>query len=1022
MNYKSGSQWRKWDLHVHTPESIENRFAGSNKEEKWDRYIANLEQLTPEVKVLGINDYLFIDGYRRILQYKQAGRLSNIETVFPVIEFRVKKFAGNKDFKRVNFHVIFSNEISCDLIQSQFLNGLQGKYKLAPGLSGIEWNGIITPESLADLGRTIKSTVPVGELGSYGSDLVEGFCNLNLDEEEIIKILRENSYLKSNHILAIGKTEWDSLAWGDSSIAEKKDIINKVDLVFISSATTADYERARKKLVEQGVNSRLLDCSDAHHNIDSDQKDRIGKCFTWIKSDTTFSGLKQAVLEFDERVYIGERPSILTRVRDYPTKYIQSLSVRKVSDSEMPEVWFEGIEPIPLNSQLVTIIGNKGSGKSAIADIIGLCGNSQSYRYNSFLTPDKFLKHKPIDRASSYLASITWASGQQTPECLLSSTIDENSTEMVKYLPQSYLEKLCSEELEGVNFEGELKEVVFSHMSVADRLGQKDFDAYLEYRSSEISNSIDALHSALHDLNSTIADLEQHLHPSYASGIEQKIKIKQDELLAHQQTKPSPVEMPAEHDTYQEQNKDRYEELEALKTLRQTVLAKIDSAQKDEAIKKRKISDLGIYCEKFTEVERYLQNILDEFGPPLDEYDIRITDILTYNIDMAKIASIIEKERISLKAIEESLDPLLDNSLISQREECESKIHNLVESLSEPYQKYQTYQKELEDWRAREAEIVGDCEKYETLRYFENEREIIKTTLPKLLEEKVRDRLAIVHQIYQKKETIIGLYKMAYDPVMQLIRDNKMEMGEFNLSFDAQLTVNSFIDHFLEYINQSVKGTFCGKDNGYSQMKRIMDDAEYHDVMSLDLFLSALEQAMCTDCRDGMDLEVRFTTEQLRKGVGLVDYYDFIYGLDYLMPSYRLRLGSKELSELSPGERGSLLLIFYLLLDKSNVPLIIDQPEENLDNQSVYDIIVKFIKKAKDRRQVIVVTHNPNLAVVCDSDQVIRVMIDKENGNRFSWIAGAIENKEINDEIVRILEGTMPAFWNRKQKYENVSR
>jgi len=135
-----------------------------------------------------------------------------------------------------------------------------------------------------------------------------------------------------------------------------------------------------------------------------------------------------------------------------------------------------------------------------------------------------------------------------------------------------------------------------------------------------------------------------------------------------------------------------------------------------------------------------------------------------------------------------------------------------------------------------------------------------------------------------------------------------------------------------------------------------------------------------------------------------------------------LKLSGKELTELSPGERGALLLIFYLLLDKGDIPLIIDQPEENLDNQSVYNILVKFIKKAKARRQVIIVTHNPNLAVVCDAEQLIRVHIEKENKNKVTFISGAIENKEINNEIVKILEGTKPAFTNRKLKYENVSK
>ena len=109
--------------------------------------------------------------------------------------------------------------------------------------------------------------------------------------------------------------------------------------------------------------------------------------------------------------------------------------------------------------------------------------------------------------------------------------------------------------------------------------------------------------------------------------------------------------------------------------------------------------------------------------------------------------------------------------------------------------------------------------------------------------------------------------------------------------------------------------------------------------------------------------------DQMKKGKGkdLKSFYDFLFALDYLKPRYVLKMGDKELNQLSPGEKGTLLLIFYLLVDKADIPLIIDQPEHNLDNQTVYDVLVPCIKEAKKRRQIIIVTHNPNLAVVCDA-------------------------------------------------------
>ena len=120
---------------------------------------------------------------------------------------------------------------------------------------------------------------------------------------------------------------------------------------------------------------------------------------------------------------------------------------------------------------------------------------------------------------------------------------------------------------------------------------------------------------------------------------------------------------------------------------------------------------------------------------------------------------------------------------------------------------------------------------------------------------------------------------------------------------------------------------------------------------------------------------------------------------------------------LSPGERGLLLLTFFLLADTSNAPLILDQPEENLDNQTIYNVLVQLIRNAKKKRQVIIVTHNPNLAVVCDSEQIICANFDTSTDPKINYISGAIENPKINAKIVDILEGTMPAFKNREDKY-----
>jgi len=102
------------------------------------------------------------------------------------------------------------------------------------------------------------------------------------------------------------------------------------------------------------------------------------------------------------------------------------------------------------------------------------------------------------------------------------------------------------------------------------------------------------------------------------------------------------------------------------------------------------------------------------------------------------------------------------------------------------------------------------------------------------------------------------------------------------------------------------------------------------------------------------------------------------------------------------------------------MPLQIDQPEGNLDNETIFEILVTCIKKAKKKRQIIIVTHNPNLAVVCDAELIICASLDVKNKNKVSYTTGSIENPSINKKIVDVLKGTQPAFDKRDSKYRSM--
>ena len=128
-----GSQWRKWDLHVHTPESFQHEFRFESEDEArhyggdiWEKYITELENLG-DISVLGITDYFTIAGYKKILGYKQNDRLPNIELIIPNIEFRLDTLVAGRTDRRLNYHVIFSNSISPETIEGEFLTQINIK-------------------------------------------------------------------------------------------------------------------------------------------------------------------------------------------------------------------------------------------------------------------------------------------------------------------------------------------------------------------------------------------------------------------------------------------------------------------------------------------------------------------------------------------------------------------------------------------------------------------------------------------------------------------------------------------------------------------------------------------------------------------------------------------------------------------------------------------------------------------------------------------------------------------------------
>lgn len=172
-------------------------------------------------------------------------------------------------------------------------------------------------------------------------------------------------------------------------------------------------------------------------------------------------------------------------------------------------------------------------------------------------------------------------------------------------------------------------------------------------------------------------------------------------------------------------------------------------------------------------------------------------------------------------------------------------------------------------------------------------------------------------------------------------------------------------------------------------------------------------------------LEANFgvDSEAMRRNIALISP-EKLFTLETLavpdLPRIELQVGRgefgyKPLSALSVGQRCTALLSLVLL--ESPAPLLIDQPEDDLDNQFIFDQIVATLRHEKERRQFIIATHNANIPVSGDAELIIALQADDKRGWAAEDCVGSIDSEPIKQFVERILEGGEAAFRMRKEKY-----
>lgn len=504
-------------------------------------------------------------------------------------------------------------------------------------------------------------------------------------------------------------------------------------------------------------------------------------------------------------------------------------------------------------------------------------------------------------------------------------------------------------------------------------------------------------------LNECIIRLERKKTSQYRLLIVDSLKKYQEILERHEKNKPQEIKKPDEKEEniqYQEKLKEIDKEITELN---QKVEQNRDELTKiNEAIGETEqiIAKLRVLRSEFGDIKEELNVYLKKYQLEIKE-DFCLKDPLEI-IEQYKNKLITDK---TIKQLTLNGSPM-EKGLLNELKIAHDKKNDLISTSDIEEKKYQKYLNDLQDWEKEKQKIIGSQDTEDCLTYYKSEKEYLDNILETDYHRAREERNIKFKELFVLKQRIVIIYQEIYAPIEQEIKKLLGDLEE-TIEFQAemQLMDNDFSNKILSSISQRFAGVFKGKTEANNRITRLLRSTEFSDENSVLDLVNSIILAVDEDIDNS---EKKITDKK--------EFYDYLYGLEYVGVSFKLKMGGRDLEELSPGERGIVLLIFYLALSQNSIPIIIDQPEDNLDNQSVYNKLVPCICAAKQKRQVIIVTHNPNIAVACDAEQIICCKMDK-NTHKITYLSGAIEDQEIKQNVVDILEGTMPAFDLRRRKY-----
>ena len=998
-NVLRGSEWRKWDLQIHTPASHLNNQFGSD----WDVYVQGLFRaaIKKDLAVIGLTDYFTIDGFKIVKQKYLAApaKLAQLFTpqevdqirrirVFPNVEFRLNKLVGSN---RINCHVIFSDGVPIKDIEENFLHDLTFTNQAQPQATAEKRK--LKIQNLEEFGARLTKEHP--SFADDGTALFVGMKNAVVDDDEILKALQDSKFRDKFLFCVVADEDLSKIKWDSQDHHVRKVLIQRSDALFTGSPATRNWALALPPQYTDGEDhfiSEFKTLKPCIHGSDSHGYDEIGhpcakrgkgnhscksdpaKCdlrFCWIKADTTFEGLRQIIHEPADRIFVGPTA---------PDYHDRARIIRSVTIGNSQGWFVEG--EIPINPGLVSIIGQKGSGKSALADLIAFAAGSWDSE------DDKSFLVRSDGHLNGLEITLEWADGETS-----FGKVGERSgnQQQVKYLSQNYVDRICSRDGVTKELVREIETVIFNYLDPTETLNASSFDKLRALKTEGIRKEGERLHSEVQ----TIIREECAVRDLVGKLPEKRARVKtltiECDGLAKQLSPPA--------------TKEEAKVIEDLQSKR-LALAKAQQSAATEKQTLQRVADVRTRVAAFrAQMDRFYREMeptLKELGIP-DAERTSFRPIFRGDVE-APLAARTQAINQRIAAFEGG-DPPRDGTI--------KKLNREIEALTKHETADKARQERTKQIQTRIAAINTDLERLEAE---------IKT-----IDTEERSRLANIQA--QRLDTYVAFFenlkaeqaamKALYEPIRDRLSEQALLEGkelEFAIRWAANLP--EWLERGSALFDQRRTlpyGTF--EKLGQAARRILLPAWSSGDPerirTALDTFMSEFRNR---------DLPWK---DYVRNGVTLQDILMWLYEVDHIGLEYGLKFNGADLESLSPGTKGIVLLILYLGMDINDTrPLIVDQPDENLDNKSIYNLLRPYFRTAKGRRQIIVITHNPNLVVNSNSEQVIVASAEKqENGfPLISYSGGALENNYPPDigtrqQVCKILEGGDVAFQKRERRY-----